>query len=598
MKIHTLSRLAIAWMLLLAACRQNIEDIRRGTETGGEQTTGTQTAVYDPLKDPLVNQKDMFEPAPKDAAAIANDETLVMQLDGSPTNLNAIFVSAGTDMMAVDPLYTGFYLGDAKMNWTLNKDTVESFEESPDHKVFTLKIKPGFTWHDGRPLTARDVRFSWQAIMDDHVPCPAVKTGPDQLADVQAIDDLTVKYVCKEALATNKWNIGFPIIPQHIFDNPAERKAHPNLVDGPYYNKYNREGVVGSGPYKLAAWISNDRLVFERWEGFKGTKPHFKRIIMKVRPDSQTSLLLFKKGDLDYMERLTSQQFAKETNDADFAEHGRKACGAEWTYSYIGWNMDGSNPFFNDARVRRAMTSALDIQRILRDLAYNLPRKAHGIFHPESWMFDPTIDLIPYDPSAASKLLDEAGWKIDPADGWRHKTIDGRPVKFEFELLIPQGAAISVDIAAIFANDLKQIGVSLKTRIIEWTVFQQMNQTHDCQAWIAAWGSGTDPDGEWNIWHSSQYNGGRNYGGYTNAEVDKLLDDGRREFDSARRAAIYRKMSRIIYEDQPYTFISNRPTLSAIQKRLRGVQLSPQGLTLFYPGWTGWWVPAKKALRN
>ncbi|MEN6625702.1 MAG: ABC transporter substrate-binding protein [Candidatus Sumerlaeia bacterium] len=604
MNKSALSPIAFACMLLLAACQQNIEDIGgRAKPSTQAATTSTTTAaatqaVYDPLKDPLVNPKEMFEPAPADAAAISNDETLVMQLEGSPTNLNPLFQSAGVDMYAIDPIFMLLFTADAKLNWVVNKDFVESCTESPDHLVYTVKLRPGLTWHDGQPLTARDVRFSWEAIMDDRVPCPAVKTGPDMLNDVEVVDDLTVKFICKEALATNVWNINFPIVPKHIFDNPAERKAHPNMVDGPYYNKYNRETIVGSGPYKLVEWIANDRLVYERWDGYKGTKPHFKRIIMKIQPDPQTSLLLFKKGDLDYIDRLTSQQFAKETNDAAFAAHGRKAYGPEWSYAYIGWNMDGSNPFFNDVRVRRAMTQALDVDRVIRELGYNLPQPCLGIFHPGSWMFDPTIKRIPFDLKASAQLLEEAGWKVNPADGWRYKTVNNHQVKFEFELLIPQGSPIGPDLAAIYANDLRQVGVSLKTRIVEWTVFQQMNQNHECQAWTAAWGSGADPDGAWNVWHSSQYDGGRNYGGYKNARVDALLDQGRREFDKAKRAAVYQEIDHIIYDEQPYTFIYYRPTLTAVHKRLRGIELSPVGLYLFYPGWTNWWTPTAQSLRK
>lgn len=598
-KTNFLCALAIC-AIVFSACQQNIEDIRGGkpSDQTASTTSTTSAGMYDPLKDPLVNQKDMFEPAPADAGQIASDDTLIIRLEGSPTNLNPIFFSAAMDQIATDPLFMMFVTADARLNWVINKDMAESVDEAPDHLSCTVKMKPGLTWHDGKPLTARDVRFSWQAIMDDKVPCPAFKTGPDQIADVQAIDDLTVKYVFKEALATNKWNMQFPIIPQHIYDIPAERNAHPNLLDGDYYNKYNREGVIGCGPYKLVSWVANDRLVYERWENFTGKKPHFKRIIMKIQPDQQTSLLLFKQGQVDYIETLFSQQFAKETNDAAFAAHGRKAYCPQWTFRYIGWNMDGSNPFFSDVRVRRAMSHALDVTRIIREVTYGLPTPAHGIFHPDSGFAATSVKPIAYDLAAAGKLLDEAGWKLSPGDGWRYKFINSVQVKFDFELIIPQGAGESVEIAAIYTNALRQIGVSMRTRIIEWTVFQKMTHNHEAQSWIAAWGYGADPDGSYNVWHSSQYEGGRNYGGYKNKRVDELFEAGRREFEPQKRAAIYQEIDRLIHEDQPYTFVFYRPNLSAIHKRLRGVQLSPVGLTLFYPGWTAWWVPKNQSVRQ
>ena len=563
------------------------------------QSAASSQAAYDPKKDPLVNPPEMLQPEPKDhPELISEDETIINHLEGNPTNLNPIFGSAAVDGEAAEPLYNGLFSYDAKMNWKVNDELVESVEDSPDHLQTTVKIRPGFTWQDGAPWTAQDVRFSWQAILDDRVPCPAVKDGTDQVADVVVVDDLTVKFVYKEAMVTNKWNMSFPVIPKHIFDNPEERAKDPTLLASEYYNRFNRNDVVGSGPYKLVEWVPNDRLVYERWEGYKGKKPHFKKLILKIQPDLNTSLLMFKRGDLDSINPIFPQQFAKETNDQEFAAHGHKAYGTEWTFTYIGWNMDGSNPFFADKRVRYAMTYAMNIKKVIEQVGYNLPTQCLGIFHPDSWMFDPQIKAIPYDLTLASKSLDEAGWAISQDDGLRYKEVNGKRVKFEFELFIPQGAATSEKIVAIYAEDLKKIGVSLKTRVLEWVAYQEATRKHEFQACIAAWGTGTDPDTNWNLWRTEAYKTGRNYGGFSNPRVDELLAQGRLEFDQAKRAKVYQEIGKIIYDEQPYLFIWNRPTLAAIHKRIRGVQFSPRGIFGFDPSWYGWWVPRDQALRQ
>ena len=588
--------------LALAACTAPPPETKTTQEKTGPTATSpsekTETAVYDPAKDPLVNQADMFEPEPDDPAQVAQNETLVVWLHGNPTNLNGIFQSSGVDMMAVAPLYIGPFSFDAEMNWFVVDEVVESFEESEDHLVNTVHLRPGLKWHDGTPWTAHDIRFSWEAILDERVPAPAVKDGTDQIADVRVIDDRTVQYVHKEALATNKWNMLFPIIPKHIFDNPEERAKDPTLKSSEYFNHYNRTEIIGSGAYKLVNWIPNDRLEYELWDDYPLEKPIFKRIVMKIQPDSNTTLLLVKKGELDIYDNLKPQQFALETNDEDFKRHARKALVRQWMFYYIGWNMDGSNPFFNDGHVRQAMTHALDIPKVIEKVGFNLYQPCHGIYHPDSWMYNPDIELLGYDPQRSAQLLDEAGWIVSEEDGWRYKEIDGKPVKFEFELMIPQGASVSERIAAIYGQDLKRLGISLKTRILEWAVYQQLTRKHEFQAQIAAWGTGADPDTGWNLWRTEMYDSGRNYGGYSNPRVDELFQLGREEFDEAKRAKVYQEIGKIIYDDQPYLFIWNRPGLAAIHQRIRGVQFSPKGLLHFDPSWTAWWVPANQALRQ
>jgi peptide/nickel transport system substrate-binding protein len=135
----------------------------------------------------------------------------------------------------------------------------------------------------------------------------------------------------------------------------------------------------------------------------------------------------------------------------------------------------------------------------------------------------------------------------------------------------------------------------MKTHTIEWSSFLEKVRKHEFQAQIAAWGTGTDPDQGWNLWRSDQYELGRNYVGYSNARVDELFELGRREFDLEKRSAIYQEIHKIIYTDQPYTWIYNAPILSAFNKRIRGVQFSPRGVYNFNPSFLGWWVKKGQA---
>jgi len=554
-------------------------------KTPVEEEPATQDS-YDPKNDPLVNVSSLFEPEPEDKGLIETNDTLYINLDGSPQNLNPIFGSSTYEFMVGEQIFNGPFTFDRNMEWKTNPDWVAEYQEAEDHLSAVLKLKPGLTWHDGAPVTAHDIVYSWKAIIDDRVPCPAAKTGTTDIVDCVALDDLTVRYVHKAAVPTAKWNVFFPIIPKHLYEK--EQEQYPDLKTGDYYSQLNRN-PVGSGPYVIEEWITNDRITLRRWENYPGDKPNYARLVFRLIPDDNARLLTFEKGDLDCI-LLSGEQFAKQTHSPRFAEVGYKLASPEWAFGYIGWNMDGSNPFFTDRRVRTAMTHSLNVPLIIEKVYYNLAQPCLGIFHPDSWMFCPDIQPIQFDLNRAAALLDEAGWAVDPQDGWRYKTIDGNRVKFEFTLQIPQGASASLKLANFFQEDLRSIGVDMKTRTIEWATFMEMSRKHEFQASIAAWGTGTDPDTGWNLWRTEEYETGRNYGGYSNPRVDELFELGRKEFDFKRRKQIYQEIHKIIYEDQPYTFVTYRQSLYAFQKRIRGIQTSPRGIFNFDPSLHAWWT--------
>jgi peptide/nickel transport system substrate-binding protein len=253
--------------------------------------------------------------------------------------------------------------------------------------------------------------------------------------------------------------------------------------------------------------------------------------------------------------------------------------------------MDGSNPFFQDKRVRYAMSHALNIPLFLDKVYYNLATQAVGMYHPDSWMYNPEVKPLEYDLEKSKAYLDQAGWLVNPDDGWRYKEIDGQKIRFEFTLLLSQGSPIAPKLSAIFQQDLKKIGVDMKNRTLEWSAFVAKIRKHEFQAETAGWGTGTDPDTGWGLWRTDQYEKGRNYGGYSNLRIDELFELGRREFDLEKRKKIYQEIHKILYEEQPYTWIYNRPTLAAINNSFRGVQFSPRGIFNFNPSFYAWWVP-------
>ncbi len=420
-------------------------------------------------KDPNVNPPSLSAPAPSDRSLIATDESLYLCLKGNPNTLNPILMSSVPEERIKSVLYDYPFVYDSNLQWRVNDVMVESYTESPDHLSMTLKLRKGLRWHDGHRYTADDIAFSWRQIVDARVPAHAARSGKDQIAECIAIDPWTVRFVHKEALPTNKWNIMFGAIPKHIYEK--HKADDPTLAMSDYHNRVNRN-PVGNGPYRFVKWVPDDKIVFERWDQYPGPRPYFKRIVFRIIPDAQSRLLAFEKQQVDEIE-LTPQQFALETTGDRFRNVGVKGYAQRWSFYYIGWNQDGSNPFFGDPLVRRAMCYATNYDLMIRQVFHGLFTQSYGAFHPTGPAFNPDIKRFDYNLARAAELLDNAGWTQDAQDGWRYKQVpkNGTPVRtrFSFTLNVPQSQT-APKIATILQQDLRKIGVEMKPRLLEWAI--------------------------------------------------------------------------------------------------------------------------------
>lgn len=568
---------AILLSIALAACTG---------DPPGLNEDGSRAQAYHPDNDPLINLPIMFEEF--DAARADEETTLTRHLIGEPRNLNPILVNSWFDFYMQRLLYGSLFGRNSDLDWVPSPDRVAEVTENEDRSITTVKMTPGMTWHDGTPLTARDVHFTWRMITDDDVPAYYYKHMVSQIKELKVLDDLTLEFHHVKPNPMNNMHMGFPIMPEHIFGKPEELAKDPSLERSDYYNHYNREEVVGCGPYKFVQWNSSDRLIVERWEDWPFQKPHFKRQILKIQPDRNTSLLLFKKGELDEI-WLTPQQFATQSNDRAFEKVGVKGYNVRRMFAYIGWNMDGSNPFFEDVRVRRAMAYAFDVDRVLQDNTYNLFTRSLGIFDSEHWAYNPNVNPITFDLEKAAALLDEAGWLVSDDDGWRYKEIDGEKVKFDFELLSAKSFAWSSVTVNIFRNDLKKIGVDFRSSEIENAAFDSTYLRHEFEAILSVWEVTNDASQWQNHFHTRASQIGRNVVSYSNARVDELFDKSVSTYDRTERAKYLGEVQGIIYDEQPHLFVWNYSMLRAFNKDLRGLNFSPAGAFLFDPAQMAWW---------
>jgi len=512
---------------------------------------------------------------------------------GDLGSTNPILISSSAEFDVLGLTGFGLFSFGRDMEPFASADTVTSWQTSADGLLDKVVLRDDLVWSDGRPITAHDIAFTYKVIMDPRVPVPAVRSGTDQMRAVHAYDDRTVVFFHKEPLATNVWNINFPVLPKHVYEKTWEQD--PTLKDSPEHVKLEEAPVCG-GPYEIVSRKRGQEIVLRRrpdWSTVRGTKvrdePYFETIRFRIVEDPNTALLALKAGEIDEM-ILQPEQWTTQTVDDGFYRRNTKATASEWVSFHFAWNI--ATPFFSDRRVRRAMSYAFDHDRMLEKICYGLYRPCAGNFPEDSWMVAGAKKQAPYkqDLDKAEALLDEAGWIDHDNDGIRDKEIGGRLVPFEFTMLVNQ-QPFRIAICTLLKENLEQIGVTCNVRPVEVTTLQDLMQKKNFQACFSGWGSGTDPDSSENIWKTGEM---RNYVGYSNPEVDRLFVEGRRELDRSARAGKYARIQEILYEDQPYTWLFWRNGFYGFSRSLRGYVFSPRGPYHYSPGFGSLWKPRQE----
>lgn len=564
-------------------------------------------AVYEPEADLLVDPPRLHELYPVADPERADSGTTLVRHDFSqPATLNPLFPSGAASAWTMFGMLFEWLVvrhgNPSDYDW--NTNVVLEVEPSEDLLSVTLELNPDLHWHDGEPWTAADVAFSFEALRDERVPVSYWPTPRDLVAGVVALDEHHVRIEFTGLLAPRLRleALAFPILPRHILNHPAERTADPTLRSSVYYNRYGREDVIGSGPFRFVEWRTNDRVVLERWEDhylFDRTPPAAKKMIFKFQPDRNLAFLQFLGGEYDQT-YVDANIFARQAVGPLFEERGLKARHASALLLNVLWNMDGSNPFFGDRNVRRALAHAYDAETVLRRVGHGLYRRSHGYMVKERWDYEPAIleEAYDYDPARAAFLLERAGWLADSDTGWRYKEVDGERIRFSFELSYTAGLTYVPPTLDILREDFRRLGVEMVTRAYESASLNEKRLEHEFQALATIGGTTQDPQALRNQLSTDAYDGGRNNGGYSNPRVDELFEVGQREQDSGKRAAIYREIHREVYRDQPSLFLFHVSFLWVFSNDIRGVELGSMGTIMLWPtapvGWPsrtgpGWW---------
>ncbi len=450
----------------------------------------------------------------------------------------------------------------------------ESWQVSDDGLEVTFHLRADIHFSDGLPVTADDVIFTYNTIIDPNIDAAQLASYYVDVASAAKIDDRTVKFIMKRPYFKILEYIGLMdagVVPKHIYqyDNPID------------FNKRTSD-IVGSGPYVFEKWDVGSQIVFRRNENYWGKKPSLKKLVFRIITNDMAALQAFGAGRVDFVEPI-QEQFAELSADPEFARN--HYCLSYYNpkipYFYIGWNQD--RLFFEDKRVRLALTLMIDREKIITHLLKNEGTPISGPFYVYGKQGDPDIKPWPYDPGRAAQLLDEAGWIDTDGDGLRDKG----GVPFRFKLMTTSENIVLERIAKFVKDEAAACNIEVIPDPYEWSIFLERLLDREFDAEASGWGGVVEED-PFQLWHSSQI-GGRasNCVGFNNPAADALIEEARVTFDESKRNALYRQLHRIIHEEQPYTFLYARPELRFLDKRFENVKIHSLGLD-----WLEWYVPA------
>jgi len=491
-------------------------------------------------------------------------DTFIEASIGDASTLLPVLASDSASSDINGQIYNGLVRYDKDL--VIEGELAESWDISADNLTITFHLRKDVKWHDGVPFTAADVKFTYELYIDPKTPT-AYAESFKQVTAVEVPDPyiFVVHYDKPYAPALISW--GTPVHPKHLLEGQDVTKS-------PLARK-----PIGTGPYKLVEWQSGEKIVLESNPDYFEGQPYIKRIVYRIIPDMATQFLELQTGSLDFM-GLSPLQYDRQTDTPAFRRLYNKYRYLNFGYTYLGYNL--RRTMFQDKRVRQALAFAINKQEIIDGVLLGYGAIATGPYKPDTWVYNPNVPKYDYNPEKARALLAEAGWSDSDGDGILDK--DGQ--KFSFAIVTNQGNDLRSKTGEIIQRRFKDIGVEVKLRVIEWATFlKEFINPGNFDATILGWTGGPEPD-QYNIWHSSK-TGPRqlNFINFQNAEVDRLLEDGRRVFAEKERKAYYDRFQEILAEEQPYTFLYVGEALPAVSKRFRGVKPAPAGIRYNFNKW-------------
>jgi peptide/nickel transport system substrate-binding protein len=479
-----------------------------------------------------------------------------------------VIIGVRTDFSGMNPITNASLVTDHVMKFGLftpllqydedlepTPHLAESWEVHGDSAV-TFTLRDDVRWHDGQPVTADDVKFTFDLAKD---PATASLLASAYLAPVESaevLDPRTIRFRFAYPHAQALENFWWAPVPRHLLEGVAAAE----MANAPF----NRQ-PVGSGPYRFREWRANERLVLERNEDYPeglGGPPPAQRLVFRIVPEPATLLTELLTGGVHIQMTVEPDQAPRIEQTAATELHSAPGT----TLFYIGWN--NQRQPFTDARVRRALTLAIDRQEIIDALLRGYGRPATSTVPP--WHpYAPDIAPLPHDPAQAARLLDEAGWR-ERGDGLRQNA-QGQPLRFR---LLTSERPLNRAIVEVVQSQLRRVGATAQIEIMEFQTMLSRHRDRDFDAVLSNWvlDNFQMASAPRSLFHSEQADveGSANRSGVRSPELDRLIEAGAAATDRARARQVWREFTEVLQREQPFTFMFWLDDLAAARDGVSG----------------------------
>ena len=470
--------------------------------------------------------------------------TLVVLIESAPANLDP---RVGKDAQSerIDELIFDSLVGKDE-HFNITPGVAERWE-TPDPQTYIFHLHHGIRFHDGRPLTARDVKWTLDTMRNGSL--PTVKGAAYKLVDkVETPDDFTVTIHLSEPFAPLLWNLtggAFGVVP---------------YGSGKDFNR----APIGSGPFRFVSLSPDSEVVLVRNDGYWGAHAGVERLLFKIVPDPTTRVLELRKGSADIAVTSLSPDIV-DTLRRDSKLEIQEQPGS--SLQYLAFNL--RDPILKDVRVRQALAFAIDRAPVLHYLFHDQARLADSLLPPEHWAYEGDVAHYSYDPAKANAMLDTAGYARD-ANG----------VRFHLTMKTSNTDETTRLLAVVLQQQLQRVGIALDIRSYEFATFFSDVMKGQFQFYTLRWVgySNQDPDIFEDVFHSASFPPKRdNRGYYSNPTVDRLIDEGRRTTGQEKRKEIYAQVQRIVATDLPYINLWYFDNVVVHTPRVRNLHVGPAG---------------------
>ena len=480
----------------------------------------------------------------------------------------ATFNPIVNDNQSVYYLHQLIYEGLLKLDehYELQPALAKSWSVSSDGSEWKFVLRDEVSWHDGKPFTAEDVKFTIDAIRisNETKNISIYSSFAQYIKDVKVSSPNEILIRFDTPLQNPVEIFTFPIIPKHQFNNVESVYQSLNIVP------------VGTGPYKIESYNKYNRIQLVRYDNYWSKKPLLSGIIAKMVPDKGAALTSVEANEID-VSQANDYDWEKFSSDKTINIYEY----VTQEYEFVGFNFN--NHLLNDINIRKAVSFGVDRHKITDEVYLGHATVTDAPIHPDSYMYDEEAQEIGYDITKAKDILGKSNWLNRDADEWLENE-EGEELRFH--LLVNDNNTQRIKTAEIIAEQLKSIGIEVVIQKANWEEYEKRLAEKSYDLVIGGWKFSLIPDLRFAL--HSNYLTSSNFIGYSNPEMDRLLEEAAAAKIQDQRIEIYKLIQKEFVKDLPYLSLFYKNSALIVKNHIKG-NISPNYYNI-YNDISNWYV--------